>query len=471
MQKLKLRALDRCIIIIASVLVLMVLLFFSMYIYKAEKSQIELIQLMMKQTSENQKAQFESCIDEKVQLLQTLVTYPDIYKMHDDEQKAFIENRSEGLGFHHLFVMDKDGIGYYIDENVYRNQKNEAFFTDVMSNDVFVTEPFYTEYGPVMTVCVSIYNELDDKVGSLCGAVTLDSLQQLTGENEMVLNGKSFVVNKRGNYVTSVNSADLYSQKSIYSSEDSELTLLKTAFKKKSDQEGTLILEGIEYQANLTYLKNYNWVIVQIVPMSEITARYEIMSGLQYVVLFLASALILCIIRIFYCWKMSDRKIYTDTLTKCNSRAACISLIEKLDVCFDYEIGVVYMDLNKFKYVNDTYGHDKGDELLCIFSSVLMKTFGSIGFVGRMGGDEFVAFFVDVSKQEIYALWKKVENELIERSKQLDFSYKITASYGYAARPRGSKESLDVVMQKADEKMYQYKVALKNSVQENESKE
>lgn len=460
-QRLELRVLDRCIIVIASMLVLMVLLFFNMYIYKSENSQIDMMKLIMEQTSENQKAQFEACIDEKIQLLQTLVTYPDIYEMNDTKQKDFIKKRSEGLGFHHIFVMSKDGFGYYIDENVYRNQKEEPFFADVMNNDVFVTEPFYTAYGPVMTVCVSIYDEQKVKVGSLCGAVTLDSLQQLIGEDEMVLNGKYFIVNKRGNYVTSVNSVDLNSQKSIYSAENSELSLLKAAFKEKANQEGTLLLDGTEYQAHLTYLNNYNWVIVQIVPMSEITERYEVMSNLQCIVFFLALALILCIVRIFYCWKMSDKKIYTDALTKCNSRAACISLIEKLDTCFDYEVGIVYLDLNKFKYVNDTYGHDKGDQLLCIFGSVLMEIMGTVGFVGRMGGDEFVAFFIDVSEQEIYELWQQVEKELIEKSKNLDFSYEITASYGYAARPRGSKESLDVVMQKADEKMYAYKVALK----------
>ena len=95
-----------------------------------------------------------------------------------------------------------------------------------------------------------------------------------------------FIVNKRGNYVTSVNSVDLNSQKSIYSAENSELSLLKAAFKEKANQEGTLLLDGTEYQAHLTYLNNYNWVIVQIVPMSEITEGYEVMSNLQCIVFF-----------------------------------------------------------------------------------------------------------------------------------------------------------------------------------------
>ena len=54
-QRLELRVLDRCIIVIASMLVLMVLLFFNMYIYKSENSQIDMMKLIMEQTSENQK--------------------------------------------------------------------------------------------------------------------------------------------------------------------------------------------------------------------------------------------------------------------------------------------------------------------------------------------------------------------------------------------------------------------------------
>ena len=122
------------------------------------------------------------------------------------------------------------------------------------------------------------------------------------------------------------------------------------------------------------------------------------------------------------------------------------------------KIAVIYMDLNNFKMVNDTYGHEKGDELLCIFNSALEQIFGKIGFVGRMGGDEFLAILLDASEEEVEELCQQVEAILAERSQELNISYVISSSYGFYIREKGEKASLQEVMEKADERMYEYKI-------------
>lgn len=461
MPSFNFRWLDRCLIMFVSFVIMMVLVMFNIYIDKSQKSQLELVQMMMEQTSENQELQFATFVNEKIELLQTLATYPEIYEMDEEKQKAFIKDHSEGLGFEHIFIVNTDGIGYYVEEGIHRNQKEEQFFSDIMSEEVFVTEPFYTENGTIMTGCVSIYNTQKEKVGVLCGAVKLEEAQHLLEQNEMVLDGKCFIANKDGYYMTSSDPKDLNEPMSVYELPDSDVSLLDRVFETKQNQMGTMILEGVEYQAHLTYLEKYNWILVQSVPTAVIFARYEFMNKLNSLLLVLVVALILSIGRIIYCWKKSDKKIYTDALTKCNSRAACTQLMERLEDCRNKEITIIYMDLNKFKYVNDTYGHEKGDELLCIFSAALMKIFGEVGFVGRMGGDEFVSILVDVSEERIMTLWNVLEQELLEQSKTLDFPYVITSSYGYYIREKNMDTPLEIIMQKADEKMYEYKVAKK----------
>ena len=460
---IKLNILDRILISIASVLIIIVLLIFNIYTDSVQKNQLELIGLVMEKMSVNQKTQFESFIDDKIKLMQTLVTYPEVYEMKDWQQKQFLGTKAKAFGFRHMFVVDTEGDGYYFSEGTHRDHSGEAFFTNIMQNDVYLTEPFYSDYSStVMTVCVSIYNTLDEKVGVLCGAISLESIQDLITDNEVILNGKCFIIDKAGNYMTSDNSADVDGKVSIYEHPNSDVSLVAEAFTYETDMGGTIVYKGEEYLAHVTYLPDYKWGIVQMIPMTEITQRFDFMSSVQLALIFLVAGLLLCVVRIVYCWNKSDKKIYTDVLTQCNSRAACLSILESLEEQRKMSISIVYMDLNKFKYVNDTFGHDKGDELLRIFGQTLNSIFGKIGFVGRMGGDEFIAILANVSDKRIDELCKEVEKMLWEKSKTLDFPYVISSSYGYATRKKGQMESLDLILQKADERMYAYKASQKS---------
>ena len=65
--------------------------------------------------------------------------------MDEQAQKDFILGRSKGLGFNHIFVVNMDGVGYYIDEGVHREQGGEEFFYNIKHNDIFIAEPFTQE--------------------------------------------------------------------------------------------------------------------------------------------------------------------------------------------------------------------------------------------------------------------------------------------------------------------------------------
>lgn len=107
--------------------------------YKA--SQVLLVQDSMDILAENQKVQFEQYVDNKISLLQGLVTFPEIYEMDTQKQGEFIKNRSKALGFHHLFIMKADAT--------------------------------------TMTISVSIFDKSREKVGALCGAIELKEIQEM----------------------------------------------------------------------------------------------------------------------------------------------------------------------------------------------------------------------------------------------------------------------------------------------------
>ena len=242
--------------------------------------------------------------------------------------------------------------------------------------------------------------------------------------------------------------------------------MIEEAFVEESDKEGTIVLEGVEYLTHITYLQDYNWAIVENIPVSKITERYEMLDWVQYMLIFIIAALICCIVRIIFRWERSNKKIYTDTLTKCNSRAACLNLLDYLEENRKQQITLIYMDLNRFKWVNDTYGHEKGDELLKVFADVLMETLGKEGFVGRMGGDEFIAVLLDISENHLMELWQQVEAVLSIKSESLGLPCKITSSFGYAVREKGALTPMSSVLQMADERMYENKTAQKRKATE-----
>ena len=462
-QRLKLKTFDYIMLGGVLLSMLFLVIWFGRYASRASEEQKELVYHTMENMAENQRTQFETFLKDKTDVLSALAQYPQIYEMDEAKQARFIKGRAADFGFEHIFVVDSEGIGFYIDENVHRDQSDEPFFEEIMEHETVITDPFYADNDIVlMTVCVSIHDADGEKVGVLCGAMNVTRLQELIKANKLILGGVCFLIDQDGVYITANDPERVTRKVSVFDGEDSNLHLIESAFAEKTDKSGRLRLEGVEYEAILTYLEEYHWTIVQLVPVQAVNGLYLYAQRFQREFLIMIVLLALCILRLIYCWNKGNDKIYTDALTKGNSRAACYDLLDSLENKRKRAITILFMDLNRFKYVNDTFGHDKGDELLCIFSDALGKTFGRAGFVGRMGGDEFIAVLLDVTQDQIRELWTELEMVLKAKSAELDFPYQIQSSYGYATREAGGLESLALIVRQADENMYAYKLANKN---------
>lgn len=406
--------------------------------------------------SDNQKKQFQEHINDKVKRLQDLATFTEIKGMNESKQSSFIKGRSEEFGFHHIFVMDMEGKGYYFDEGKVRDQKDEPFFQSVRDNHIYITEPFYAEYEAFITVCVSIFRN-SEKVGVLCGAVEVSTMRNVFVETRTVLNGDMVLVNRFGRYMATKDMQKVYNKVTIYDNKEDDYSLVDKAFQEKKDQKGIIIIGGKEHQAHVTYLKSYDWVIIQSIDREEIYEDLKSLDMWAYFSIVIVLTILALVARIALYWNRSEKRINTDTLTGCYSRLAMENLIEKLEKDKRHQVTVTYMDLNKFKLINDTYGHDTGDIVLCTFSKVLIEIFGKRGNVGRMGGDEFMIILLDFSEEKLYELCEKVEERLKEESEKLELKHVISTSYGFATREKGSVEPLLNFINGADEKMYIYK--------------
>lgn len=126
-------------------------------------------------------------------------------------------------------------------------------------------------------------------------------------------------------------------------------------------------------------------------------------------------------------------------------------------------LGVAYMDLNGFKQINDTYGHDAGDQLLVEVANRLSEQLRSSDICFRLGGDEFLVLFTVNDHQdyieEARGIGKKL-NTLISAPitiDNLDHQVSVGVSVGVGILPHDEKE-LSALIEKTDKAMYHAKV-------------
>ncbi|MCX8061140.1 MAG: GGDEF domain-containing protein [Anaerolineales bacterium] len=102
-----------------------------------------------------------------------------------------------------------------------------------------------------------------------------------------------------------------------------------------------------------------------------------------------------------------------------------------------YSVGVIMIDIDQMKPINDRYGHDAGDVVLRQFGGLMRKTFRGEDVACRYGGDEFMIIMPEASLSDV---WQKAENlrEMIKRT-QFEYDGKligpVTVSIGVAAYP------------------------------------
>lgn len=127
------------------------------------------------------------------------------------------------------------------------------------------------------------------------------------------------------------------------------------------------------------------------------------------------------------------------------------------------KIGILYVDLDKFKQINDSHGHLAGDTVLKEVAVRLRSVLRDSDTVARMGGDEFVIILHDISSKSVV---KNIAQKIIDLMATPilfnETSFTVTASVGISIYPDDDKQ-IDALLQKADKAMYQAKKLKKGS--------
>lgn len=161
------------------------------------------------------------------------------------------------------------------------------------------------------------------------------------------------------------------------------------------------------------------------------------------------------------------RLAYQDALTGLpNRRAFMDQLYQRLKSSEKNKtsFGVMFIDLDGFKQVNDSLGHEGGDILLKQVSSRFKKNAAHKGMVARLAGDEFVVLLHDVDQHECIKVAKNIIESLNFPIHIFGKSVQVTPSIGIALYPQHSNEATELI-HNADMAMYQAKQQGKNNYQ------
>ena len=156
-----------------------------------------------------------------------------------------------------------------------------------------------------------------------------------------------------------------------------------------------------------------------------------------------------------------DRAANIDALTKVrNKRAYDVEVVHLNESNKPY--GLIMIDLNGLKKINDTYGHEKGDISINILCQIICRVFKHSP-VYRVGGDEFVVILENNDYAERADLIESITDEFLGNLNDISKEpwERVTAAVGFAMYEPGMDECVDSVLQRADAAMYQNKKRMK----------
>ena len=160
------------------------------------------------------------------------------------------------------------------------------------------------------------------------------------------------------------------------------------------------------------------------------------------------------------------RQANTDPLTKLPNRrfleAVYFEKVSK-DPASYFPLSTVVVDIDHFKVINDSYGHDVGDEVLRHFTEIMKSAVRTTDIVARTGGEEFLVIFPKATLTQALKLAEiiraKVEGNPFDKG---DIHHKITASFGVATALTDG--NINGTIKQADDNLYQAKNSGRNKV-------
>lgn len=227
------------------------------------------------------------------------------------------------------------------------------------------------------------------------------------------------------------------------------------AFKKRVHCSGLVLLSSVVMLASMV-------MRIIFADYSEFLTRYALVIAIMLDAVILSFA-ISEKVKLLYAEKVkATEKANRDPLTGVYNKRGWYQTVETSLTKLEQHggtIALLYIDMDKFKSINDNFGHDVGDQALLHLTSVLHHQTAEADVIGRVGGDEFVilAYFENTQQAKRFA--ERISNQIAAMTIHIDeqtLTFSASLGYHLITEP---VESIEQAMQESDSKMYEAKSA------------
>lgn len=152
----------------------------------------------------------------------------------------------------------------------------------------------------------------------------------------------------------------------------------------------------------------------------------------------------------------------TDEMTGLYNHRGFMALAEHqlklaLNKKIEKKLLVVYVDLDRLKYINDTFGHNEGSRAICATAELLKQSFRQSDLLGRIGGDEFVVLAIEANEENTEMIVARMQNHFQDYNRQKNHPFELSFSFGISRFESETEFKIENLLNRADQEMYKQK--------------
>ena len=393
-----------------------------------------------------------------------------------DGNMKFLVSMAENTDFERTALIEADGTAHY-DNGAEKNVAKRRYFQEAMQGKETLSDPLESSIDQEMRVIlgVPVYHN-GNIIAVLGGSYNVTALSRMLFNDVFDDSGYSLIINQNGEIIAydgdpayhNITYGDNFFKFHERQNLLSDDTLKKILQDFKNEKDGTVRLQTASASDAAQYLSYTRlgingWMICYVLPVADAQDSYAFIKSDESILLgiFLILVLLLVLYIIRTNRKQNEELIRTaelDGLTGAYNKRATEAYINKILTQMPDEKGTfVILDVDKFKDVNDRYGHAAGDTVLHELAKTFFRHFRKDDIIGRIGGDEFVIYMRNIESKEIASA--RVKN-LIENVRSLPFEEMngnhVTISVGIAFVPEAGNCYMDLY-KNADTALYETK--------------
>lgn len=393
-----------------------------------------------------------------------------------DENMELLVSMSENTDFERTALIEADGTAHY-DNGAEKNVSQRRYFQEAIHGKETLSDPLESSVDQETRVIlgVPVYQN-DQVIGVLGGSYNVTALSRVLFNDVFNDSGYSLIVNQLGEIIAydgdpayrkityGDNFFKFYERKTLLS--DDTLQSVQEDFKNGTSDTVKMRTGSDSSTAqylSYTRLGMNDWMICYVIPVADAQSSYDFIKTDESRLL--GVFLILVLLLVFYILRSNRKRsaellrtAQLDGLTGAYNKRATEEHINRVLRQAPNEKGTfVILDIDKFKEVNDQYGHAAGDSVLHELGQMFFRHFRKDDIIGRIGGDEFVIYMQNTDSKEIAEAHIR---KLIENVRKLSFDEMngnhVTISVGFAFAPESGNCYMDLY-KNADTALYETK--------------